>query len=990
MSNNNIAPAIYYGIGFNDVSKEIENKAQTICIICPVATAKANSNDINYNTPYHISTVDEAIKLFGICPAYTVLSILKPKSGGGVNGHIVVIPIKEESSTPTAFDLIAIGQNLKDIEYIIKINGKRFLNGQEMRFLIKKDDDLEAIIKAISQAVNSVEYSPVGATTKHLSASGKKTTTNGLTARLPAMLDVESGGFSIVTNNANYPIKINTNGTKTTFTTADLSSNLAGIYAVVNGSFKIASDGAIPTEIPFSNAGGKSTVITTKINANFKNFLQKTGTIRLKQGTKQYDFRITTLGTKAVVALAELNISKVTSLQSVNNGTFDIQTNGMPTALTITVDFTTANSIADILLLINKELQKQNIPARAVKDINSDRLMFETLGANSGASVHITATAPTSGTDVTTSTFFDLANKVELNGLDEIVTTTNQSIVDQLILRMNNELKLNKNTDFSIHKTNDHKELIISGSTDAEELAITSVSGDDLTASGMLDVAEAFKYIATGAIDNPAKLLNYLKLQLKLINSANVEYDVANHKLIFQTKNKGSSSTISFSAGATGTDLTGASLLNTTAGTIVVGKDPKTTIDQIASEIKDQLDTAKAGVDCFADHGELVFINRANTGSISALTIVDLLNFTGTQLTQPKYLDINSMVDNAGHDATNSISLTTKWGGVTSRDVKITIEPQQLGGDVKFILNKSQLGSGTEKINEALESLGDEWVTMLLNAYGMSYRPIFSQWVGSIDKATGRYAEDIFKPAISITGTSESDESALLNFGVGLAEDLSVVIATAPKSQSSDLEIATCYAREISTVYESNPHLTTDGRSLDGVMPPKDGDIGVMKSLGARNRLLLGGISVVTFDKTTEKYVLESTITTRRPKDQNPAAVDFKGVRELVSIDWNIAYKTKLMEQRQIMNKTLVGDKSRANVDNILRASTIKGLFLNFFSVLEQKGIIFSTDLPKKTIEVIQDRQNPKKIIIKFRYIPSFTADIVNNEVEKQFYLGGE
>lgn len=985
MSNTMIASYTGVKLKGEQSSKKTAGLPQIVSIYSPVSDAKKNSKEIAWNIPKIFNSSDDVLAMYGVCPAFIAATILLPKNGGGI-GQMAITPIREENESPTSWDLIITGDNAKDVDYNIEINGNQFFENNEIRFVIGKDMTLEQKINEISTAINSVEYAPISATTKHLNASGKKIITNSIQNRIANIFDIEDGAAVVVTNSAAYPIKLNTNGTRAKFTTSDLSANFAAIYQTASGSFKISSDNEAPKQVTFSNAGGKSTIITTSVKDNFNNLLQKLGNFKIKQGSKEYIFRLDTNAEAGKTALAELTLGKITSLQSVNNGQIDVTTNNLPNPITITCDFTTISSIDDVLNIINTQLQKDNVPARATKDINTDKIIFETLSKNASSTVTLSATNPVTGTDISTSTFFDISTAIKQNGLEEITTKTPAGVVDQVLQRLNRQLALSGVTDFRVSKNFSGNELAFVGSTDPEELTIENVSGDNFIAPDMFNIASAFKYTASGTIDNQSKLLNYLSLQLKLLDSCSVEYDLATHKFIFTAKNKGASNSITFSNGDVGTNLNADNYLKTSDGVLTAGKNKKTKLQEIADELAASLKAANSGVDVIVEANELEFINRKDLGSSSILTITQASQHTGEQLADPKYFNADTMIENQGHDDTNSISLTTKWSGVTSADNKIIINEFSSGGGVNFIINKAQSGHGKFNLNEAFKSIGDNWFPWIINAYGMHYRTIFRNFIGSVDRSTGLYTINIFKPAVAITGTTEANIDNLLDLTKDLIEDSTTSVIAMPNYRDSDLQIAASAARLIAETYSEKPHGTTEGKTIFDVHPPKSMDIGKMKELSNRNILLLGGVSTIELDTTTGTTKAGGFITPRRPANQSPTEVDFKYIRN-IQIDFQIAFKVKDIEKKYVQFKTLVADDSPAEVDDVLRIESIKGLMQSLFSDLEKQALIFSNELCKKTLEVMRDPINPQRIIIKFSYQPSGIVGAIDNVITKQFYL---
>lgn len=982
-----------YSQEFSNEIKETGSLRQKVTIFSPVSDLTiANKSEVLWNQRYSFFNANDVYKQFGMCPAYLQALLLKPLDGGGVNTEFDVFPIREENATPTNKDFIIKGDNRNNVTYNVMVNGRRYMSGRESQFVITSTDDTAKKIDKVIAAVNNNIFSPIKASKTIMPAAGKRIETVDLSTNLPAILNVVDGGMNILTNNnGSYDIKINTAGTSGKLETANLSTKLAAIYALSEASMNISEDGGSNREFVYNTAlsHNASTIVSRHMAKNYGNFTNFAGNFTITQGTKTATIALNTNNHPAVLSSSIIDAPKLSAFKALSAATLKLQTNTMPQPVELNMDLTGITTLETLITELETALQSANAPISVRKNKANESIEFYSVSAGSDATLNFLTTP--AGTDISTATYLGLSAAGKYHGVAAINTTSTKSVVDWLVAFINRQLSIDKNEDFITVPTYDSQNIafksITSSTTDQIlPLQITNINGLFLD-SDHFDINTAVHYTRVAAIDSELKLNEYFILQCAMIEIGGVDYNSPAHVFTFRSSSIGATSSISITPGATGTDLTTANLLNIAAATKTLGTAKMTTLQQVATEIRSKLTAVNAPVAVQAIGNILIFENTGHVGESSILHINLLGNHTGEQLSTAALFDIDRAREIPGNDEVDAVRFTTKWSGVSSTDLQVEIVPiQRLDNNLTFIESTSQTGSGVLSLQEAFDNVGDVWTTILINTYGTQYFDLFSNFIGRPEDKNGRYEYDKFKPAIAFTGTTESDYDMLILYGKNRVRDLANTLCTAPNAKVFGFEVAAAYAELCSRIYEESPHSTISGRFLNNIPVPDH--IGKMNDSEWRELFVTNGISTVSLNSSEGMYKVEDHITFRRPDDQPATAIDYRDVRNMLGIDFNIAYQTRALELIHLLDKTIVGENVVTSVGNTIKASHVRGIFESAMLSWESKALIYDADSSIKTLTVKLSPINPQRFDINFNFTRSSTLNIVSTTARAAFKFG--
>lgn len=158
-----IASVVGYGLGFKDFSLQSINLPQRIAIYSQIETSK-QSGFSGYNIRNTVKSVEDVINLVGICPAYYVMRILKPVTGGGVGSiPIDIFPIQEGTGSPSDGDLTISGTANKTTTHIVNFNGRDSIDGESASYVVENGEAPTATAAKLVSAVNNMSNAPVSA-----------------------------------------------------------------------------------------------------------------------------------------------------------------------------------------------------------------------------------------------------------------------------------------------------------------------------------------------------------------------------------------------------------------------------------------------------------------------------------------------------------------------------------------------------------------------------------------------------------------------------------------------------------------------------------------------------------------------------------------------------------------------------------------------------------------------------------------------------------
>ncbi|MDD5013662.1 MAG: hypothetical protein PHW73_00990 [Atribacterota bacterium] len=333
-----------------------------------------------------------------------------------------------------------------------------------------------------------------------------------------------------------------------------------------------------------------------------------------------------------------------------------------------------------------------------------------------------------------------------------------------------------------------------------------------------------------------------------------------------------------------------------------------------------------------------------------------------------------------------SFTLTTKWKGISAAELKVSFDD---GGKNCGITYTSAVtgGTGAADISDALEALGSDWVTIIVNSHGEATFDVIEavNGVPDPDIPTGRYSPILWKPFISIWGSIEDDKDDLVT--ITSDEDrksqVTHALAPAPLSSGYSWEAAANMAYLFARIAQDTPHLDVNSKQYPDMPVPTDGVIGDMSDYNNRDYLVQRGCSTV--DLVSGKYTVQDFVTTYHPDGELPP--QFRYCRNLM-LDFNMRYGHFILEQAYVVDKTLVPSDQSVNVSGTIKPKDWKQILRSYADDLAGRALIADAEFMKTSILVAVSSTNPDRLETYFRYKRTGVARISSTDAEAGFAFG--
>lgn len=333
-----------------------------------------------------------------------------------------------------------------------------------------------------------------------------------------------------------------------------------------------------------------------------------------------------------------------------------------------------------------------------------------------------------------------------------------------------------------------------------------------------------------------------------------------------------------------------------------------------------------------------------------------------------------------------SFTLTTKWKGLSAADLTVSFDD---GGNTCGITYSSEVtgGTGAAVITDAMASITSDWVTILINSYGVETFDALEliNGIPDPDIPTGRYSAIVWKPFISIWGSVEDDKDTLVAItnDADRLDQVTHALAPAPLSAAFPYEAAANMAYLVALMAQNSPHLDVSGKSYPDMPTPSDDNIGDMADYNNRDYLVQRGCSTV--DLVAGKYNIQDFVTTYHPIGELPPQYRF--CRNLL-LDFNVRYGYLLLELIYVVGKAITSDDQTVNVANVIKPKDWNQQLRSYADDLSLRALSADADFMKESILVGISTINPDRFETFFRYKRTGTARISSTDAEAGFNYG--
>lgn len=331
------------------------------------------------------------------------------------------------------------------------------------------------------------------------------------------------------------------------------------------------------------------------------------------------------------------------------------------------------------------------------------------------------------------------------------------------------------------------------------------------------------------------------------------------------------------------------------------------------------------------------------------------------------------------------VTLTTKWKGLTADTVELSVDTNGNAAGVTYAIASTQSGAGTPTtILTSLQLFQNDWNTIVVNTYGMETTVLdtLQSFNGIPDPVspTGRYSGIIMKPFIALTGSVKASNETETD---ARKDDVTIAVCPAPNSPGHALEAAANMALLFGRTAQDTPHLDVIGRQYFDMPIPSNGDIGIMANYTDRDFLLKKGNSTV--DLLSGKYRVQDFVTTYHPVGET--VPQFRYCRNLM-LDFNVRFGYYLLEQINVVDKTIAGNNDPVAVTGVIKPKTWKAILFTYAEDMVARALIVDASFMQDSLIVNLGTSNPDRLETFFRYKRTAIARVSSTTAEAGFNFG--
>lgn len=311
-------------------------------------------------------------------------------------------------------------------------------------------------------------------------------------------------------------------------------------------------------------------------------------------------------------------------------------------------------------------------------------------------------------------------------------------------------------------------------------------------------------------------------------------------------------------------------------------------------------------------------------------------------------------------------TLTTKWKGKTAAGLNVRIDTGDDDLGITYAVASTQTGSGVPSISTAMEELGNDWWTFILNSYGTEDDIVstleLTNGKPDPENPTGRYSGIVMRPFIALTGSVSDDDSAFTDDD-DRKDEVTIALCPAPNSEGLAMEAAANVALLECRKAQDKPHGDIQNMKYpDMPLPAPSDSLGTMTEYLSRDEIMKKGSS--TADIVSGNYVMKDFITTYHPVGEVPPF--FRYVRDLV-LDQNVIFRYQMEEARYVLDKTIVGDDDDVDVDDCIKPKQWKAILINKFEEWTKAALISDAKFSADSLKVQLSPTNPNRFNTTFK-----------------------
>jgi len=325
---------------------------------------------------------------------------------------------------------------------------------------------------------------------------------------------------------------------------------------------------------------------------------------------------------------------------------------------------------------------------------------------------------------------------------------------------------------------------------------------------------------------------------------------------------------------------------------------------------------------------------------------------------------------------TDVVNFTSKWAGVSANGIVVSVVGPSNG--ITFAITQPVGGLVNPSVQGALDQIVSVWETMVVNCMELTDSTALGRYQTWGD---GRWGELVKKPALVVTGSTESTLATLTAIGNARLADKINVAEVAPGSANLPLQIAARAVARMAVVANGNPPVDYGGQALTGISPGLDTD---QFSYTERDVAVKAGISTTGLVDGVVK--MADTVTFSHPAGEDPPA--FRHANDIVKLQ-NIVFNLDVIFNSAEWDGAPLIPDGQATVNPAARSPKAAKTAVNaMLDALGKLAIISDPDTAKAATTAAIDSGDPKRLNVTVTVQLSGNANVISIDLDFGFFFG--
>lgn len=329
------------------------------------------------------------------------------------------------------------------------------------------------------------------------------------------------------------------------------------------------------------------------------------------------------------------------------------------------------------------------------------------------------------------------------------------------------------------------------------------------------------------------------------------------------------------------------------------------------------------------------------------------------------------------------VTVTSKFKGLNS---SIDVSIFGASGSGFTIAKNVTDGTGAPAVTNGLQSMGDEWFTMVINTYDPRSTTVLDELQAfngrPSDTPTGRYSGINWRPFVALVGTcTQTQGSSFITYAQSNITEVTNARCPFIGSAGMCYEAAANVAFVESVLANNTPALDPINR----VVPDMPAPFGIVSNdYDDRDFAVKNGASTSLW--TGSGWQIKDLVTTYH--DDSDIAPVFRYVRDLY-IDFNMKFSYFLKQNLFALGRVLIPDDevSPSGVNSI-SPKEWRALVMDLIDDFANRGMLVDRQFSYDSIQVEIDPTNPNRLNTAFSYKRSGIVRIGSTNVLAGFYFG--